>query len=398
MSLQTQQNSAAPSKRIYDHNGWYEVRDNPISKVGVFPYSGRSIGGDADPNKIYMVYRPEEQLADPDCISSFRLLPWIDEHIMLGSEEVGLTPAERKGVQGTTGEQIYFQNDGLYGNLKIFSDGMSNVIDAGKRELSLGYRCKYIHAPGIWNGQHYDYIQTEIRGNHVALVAEGRMGPEVAVLDHMKFTFDAKELVTMAEETKVDADKDTKKVMTMEDVTAALEALMPMKEMLDTLVAKSAASEQAAMDADAEAKAKADKDKDDEKEKPAMDAMDAKITALTQQISEMKKNAPTAKTFLGEAASASKLAAKLSPFIGTFDHSEMTAQDVAEYGTKKIGLKVAAGQELPALEGYLLNRKSPHEERAFSLDGTGQDAAVTQSETEIKSPQLQALLGKKVAA
>ncbi len=29
------------SSREYDCNGWAEVKDNPLSKVGVFPYSVR---------------------------------------------------------------------------------------------------------------------------------------------------------------------------------------------------------------------------------------------------------------------------------------------------------------------------------------------------------------------
>lgn len=32
------------TKRQYDLNGWLEVKDNPISKVGVFDYLGFEIG------------------------------------------------------------------------------------------------------------------------------------------------------------------------------------------------------------------------------------------------------------------------------------------------------------------------------------------------------------------
>jgi len=38
-------------KREYDTNGWFEVKDNPLSKVGVFPYSAASLGrGENLPN------------------------------------------------------------------------------------------------------------------------------------------------------------------------------------------------------------------------------------------------------------------------------------------------------------------------------------------------------------
>ena len=33
-----------PTARRYDGNGWFEIAANPLSKVGVFPYTGASIG------------------------------------------------------------------------------------------------------------------------------------------------------------------------------------------------------------------------------------------------------------------------------------------------------------------------------------------------------------------
>jgi hypothetical protein len=37
--------------------------------------------------------------------------------------------------------------------------------------------------PGVYEGQHFDGIMTEIRGNHVALVRDGRAGGDVLVAD-----------------------------------------------------------------------------------------------------------------------------------------------------------------------------------------------------------------------
>lgn len=177
------------SARTYDLNGWFEVDRNPISRVGVFPYSGAQIGA-PDPDRIYRVYRPAEELSDPEAMASFRLCPIVDDHTMLGE---GATPAETKGVAGVIGEGLTFEGDVLYSNLKVFSDTLAQKIKNGKTELSCGYRCVYDFTPGVWNGQEYDVVQRRIRGNHLALVDEGRMGPGVAVLDHMVFTVDAKE-------------------------------------------------------------------------------------------------------------------------------------------------------------------------------------------------------------
>src|SRR5574337_242989 len=175
------------SARMEDINGFVEIQGNPLSKVGVFPYLGCQIDPALQPDKIYYVYRPEEELSNPECIKSFRLSPWIDEHIMLGE---GGVPAEQKGVEGVIGENVYYDAPYLKGNLKIFSNSLANLIENGKKELSIGYRCLYELTPGVYNGQRYDAIQRCIRGNHVALVTEGRAGPDVAVLDSFKITLD----------------------------------------------------------------------------------------------------------------------------------------------------------------------------------------------------------------
>ena len=98
------------SAREYDHNGWPEIKSNPISKEGVFEYLGGQISPDLEHDKIYKVYRPASELSNPDTIDSFKLLPWTDEHEMLGSED-GMTPAEEKGIHGVIGEDVYFDKD-----------------------------------------------------------------------------------------------------------------------------------------------------------------------------------------------------------------------------------------------------------------------------------------------
>ena len=217
------------SARIYDTNGWAEVKDNPISKVGVFPYSGSQISPDLEPDKIYKVYRPEEELNNPETINSFKLVPWTDEHAMLGSED-GMQPAEKKGVHGVTGEDVYFDDGYLKANLKVFSNKLAQLIDSGKKELSIGYRCLYDNSPGVYNGESYDFVQRNIRGNHLALVEEGRSGHDVAVLD--KFTFDTKGLIMpeMKEKEKEmeKESKDEGETMTLEECAKAIRELKEM--------------------------------------------------------------------------------------------------------------------------------------------------------------------------
>lgn len=171
------------TNRETDINGYITIKRNPISKVGVFPYLGKNIDPALEPNQIYFVYRPAEELCKPETINSFKHIPIIEDHTMLGT---GQTPAERKGVDGVTGEDVGLEGDILYADLHIYSETLKRRIDGGdKKDLSIGYRVgKWEKANGLFNGQPYDYIQRGLLGNHVAVVKEGRAGKEVSVLDH----------------------------------------------------------------------------------------------------------------------------------------------------------------------------------------------------------------------
>lgn len=197
--------SATGSQRTTDANGFVYIARNPISKVGVFPYTKRAIqypGWENDPNGIVQVYRPESALSNPETLDSFKLVPWIEDHTMIGNpdDDGSLTPIEKVGARGTTGANVeYDPNDRtMYSDLRLWSSSLADAIDAGKKDLSLGYRCVYEYTPGIFEGQRYDAIQTQLFGNHNASVMMGRMGPGVHVLDSaFQFGFDAKELQPM---------------------------------------------------------------------------------------------------------------------------------------------------------------------------------------------------------
>lgn len=171
-----------------DHNQFWLIKDNPITKAGVFPYLGKQINPSLEPDKIYQVYRPQEEIKK--AADTFKLVPLVDNHTMLGPN---FTPAEQKGVHGVLGENIKEKNGTLYADLKIFSEQLKKEIEEGKKELSLGYFCEYDLTPGQYNGMHYDAVQRQLQGNHIALVNKGRMGHTVRVMDSM--AFDAMDIV-----------------------------------------------------------------------------------------------------------------------------------------------------------------------------------------------------------
>jgi hypothetical protein len=368
----------AGTSRTYDLNGWPEIRDNPISKVGVFPYLGSQISADLQPDKIYHVYRSEDELSDPATIDSFKLVPWTDEHAMLGE---GFTPAEYKGIHGVTGQDVYFEDGYLKANLKVFSNDMHSLIDEGKKELSIGYRCVYEMQSGVYDGKKYDAIQRSIRGNHLALVTEGRAGPEVAVLDHFISTFDTGSLEMPKAAVKDDEGMAAPEA-TLSDVMSKLDAVMQKVESmekrfddleddhddLDDKVDDEITDKQDDLDYttpgtvasvnDAEAKGddpdKEEKkgDKDDTKKM----AEDSQIKRLTREVQELKKNAT--RTVMKEISRRDVLADQLSAHVGAFDHADKTLGEVARYGVKKLGLVCQPGHEESVLQGYFAAKRA----------------------------------------
>lgn len=174
------------SKEI-DDNGFWLIEGNPVSREGVFPYLGKTISPRLEPNKVYQVYRPYSELSSPETLKSFDGIPFIEDHEMLGD---GFTSTDLRTPQGVL-MNTRADSGMIVGDLKIFSDSMKESIRSGKKELSLGYKCNYRLEPGVWNGQHYDAVQTDLRGNHIALVDKGRMGSAVRVYD---WAFDALEI------------------------------------------------------------------------------------------------------------------------------------------------------------------------------------------------------------
>ncbi|NIA43865.1 MULTISPECIES: DUF2213 domain-containing protein [Providencia] len=402
------------TKRTYDNNGWLEVKDNPISKVGVFDYLGAEIGA-PEPDKIYRVLRPPEELASEATINSFKLTPFIIEHEMLGKHA---TPAEKKGIQGVIGENVYFDPPYLRANIKIFSDVALSNIDSGKIDLSPGYRSKYEFTSGIYEGQHYDVIQRHLRGNHLALVDEGRTGPDVAVQDHLVITIDTKELIRMNEEENKEKQTTDEGAFTAEQVTALKSIIAeviaqtqsstdeePEEEKKSTdanpeeeqkaeeaVTAAEVAAEEAttgtpeaveaaevaietAVEAIEEAKEHLDQATTDslnrrlKRLKNGIGTMD-EIASLKRKIKRLEASKPTMDTgvLLKQIGERDSLAHKLTPFIGVFDHATMTKQQVAEYGVDKLGIQCGKGNEAIALDAWMQGRVPDSQKATVTMD------------------------------
>lgn len=152
-------------------NGWMRI-DGRITRTGVFTY--RLPNG-----KVRRELRLPDEVFKQDAMQSFALVPVTDEHPPVMLDATNTKDFARGSVAGT------LRKDGEFvaGELLITdADLIKKLEDGAAREISCGYNCDLEEVPGVTgDGQRYDAIQRNIRGNHVAIVPKGRAGPEARV-------------------------------------------------------------------------------------------------------------------------------------------------------------------------------------------------------------------------
>lgn len=160
-------------------NGNLVCRNVPIARVGWMIYAEGETPITVDPaTKYARVYRGEDELFDPKTIGSFMGVAVTDEHPEDDVDPTNWADLSR-GFSTTNvrrGEGEY--EDCLVADLIITHEDLIKAIDDDKREVSCGYSADY-RQTGVGTG-----IQTNIIGNHIALVEKGRCGPRCAIGDH----------------------------------------------------------------------------------------------------------------------------------------------------------------------------------------------------------------------
>lgn len=169
------------SHRSKDENGFLRVTGNHITKETVNPYYGREVPGwreaGLDPEKIYYGYRSGEELERG--AKTFEGLPLLMGHHVESADDP--QKEYRVGSSGTDAEW-----NAPYIDISLFvtdADAIRAIENGKAREIS----CAYLYEPdftsGEFEGQAYDFVMRNIRGNHIALVEEGRAGSDVVVAD-----------------------------------------------------------------------------------------------------------------------------------------------------------------------------------------------------------------------
>lgn len=162
------------SARTVTEEGYLETLSN-IARTGVQEYRAYELGLDADgidPMKVIRLHRPPEEVFDATSMASFEGKP-----VTLGHPDEPVTSENWSGL--AMGEVIKIQRVGdmLAGKVIIKARSAIDAVEAGTVELSNGYSFKLDMTAGRTSeGEAYDGIQRQIRGNHVALVEAARCG------------------------------------------------------------------------------------------------------------------------------------------------------------------------------------------------------------------------------
>ncbi len=169
------------SVRRTDQDGHLHVEVSPISKACVSEYWGSEIpDGERlglDPGRLYRLLRDPAELAKAAPSFAGKALLSVHRPLTAGDHA-------HKVVVGAIGRDVRWEPPYLVAGLSVWDGAAIEGIESGaQRQLSAGYRYRALPEPGVYQGTPYDLRMVDIVGNHVALVVEGRAGPDVVVGD-----------------------------------------------------------------------------------------------------------------------------------------------------------------------------------------------------------------------
>jgi hypothetical protein len=151
-----------------------------FARTGIQERYGSEISEDFDQTKLYKEYRSPDEVFKSEVIQAFQNVVITNDH-----------PTELLTTQNTKYHAVGFvsskveiiDNKYLQCDITIYDDVAIADIQNGKVELSAGY----LYSILVVENPQYDYIQTDIKPNHIALVQAGRCGKSCSLaLDNQK--------------------------------------------------------------------------------------------------------------------------------------------------------------------------------------------------------------------
>lgn len=156
----------------------YLVAEAYAVRTGIQLYRGSEVGMiDRD---VVRVYRPEDEVRDPESLKTFSHAP-----ITLGHPQAVTADNWSDLAKGEVSTEATWDGKKIKLPLIVKDAAAIEAVESGShRELSAGYTCQLDWTPGVTaDGEEYDAVQRTIRVNHIALVPRGRAGAECRIGD-----------------------------------------------------------------------------------------------------------------------------------------------------------------------------------------------------------------------
>lgn len=155
----------------FDQDGFLVV-DAIVTRTGVFNYRNND-------GSLRRELRHPDDILKRDSLRTLSMLPIT----LLHPPEKKVDPMNSARLsKGFTGEDV--QVDGKYvrTKLKICDQSAIDAVIGGMREISLGYTVALVEEDGEYMGENYDFRQTEVTYNHLAIVPSARAGAEARIV------------------------------------------------------------------------------------------------------------------------------------------------------------------------------------------------------------------------
>lgn len=272
----------------------YLVTEARVARGGnIQDYLGREIG-EGESDQVFKVWRPDDEIFKADSLSTFAHKP-----VTLNHPADGVSPENfRKEAIGHVGSEVIRDGEFVRVPLVIMDGEAIRAIEAGTREISMGYDCELVMQSGTTpDGRGYDGFQRNIRINHCAVVPAGRAGPDCRIGDRMRSPShqQQKDAATMKTVTI-----DGKAFEVTDEAAAAIQKLQadtkstlseagPVLDQARALIADLKTKQDAADKAVADAKAETE---DAKKLVPTADALAKMVADLADVVSAAKAIAP----------------------------------------------------------------------------------------------------------
>lgn len=359
--------------RSFDKDGRLHIELTPISKANICPYYGREIPNSKalglQPDKVYYLLRDPKELAK--AATTFNNIPLLNEHIPVTAAD-----PQKMAVVGSTGTDAEFDGTYLKNSLVVWdADSIAGIETDEKKELSSAYRYVADMTPGVHEGQPYDGVMRDIVGNHVAIVIEGRAGPDVVVGDslslELKEMAKAKQLAAalkpfLAQDADLEeVEKAVKKNLELEEEEKE-ERDDKKDKAMDEDKDESKKEDKKAEDEESDKKDKKAEDEDDEdkEDKAAMDA------ALIRKAEE---------NVMGRIRQANEARECVRALVGDVSLVAMdSAEDIYRFALDSVGAnhKGVHPSALKSMVEFTISQKSEARKPATTI---GMDSAATTS-------------------